>query len=242
MIAIVSMAITGALLLLAQDQDTLRVRSPIDAGDTRHPAYLAALIGAPLTAGNAFEVLQNGDAAFSRMLADIHAAQHRISFESFIYGDGDVSAAFTDALARAARRGVDVRIVLDAFGSADLPAGSQAALADAGVRVAWFNPVRPWTLEETNYRTHRKVLVVDGHAGYTGGMGLAILGAVPNVKHLESPGKNESTTHAAEAFRERAKTMRELFQGENERQSRLTSRYALLEPLRFHLERMLRDA
>ncbi len=172
-VVIVCGAITAGLLLLAQDQETLRVRSPLAAGDARHPSYLAALIGAPVNADNAFEVLQNGDAAFSRMLSDIRSATQRISFESFIYGDGEVSALFTEALANAARRGVDVRIVLDAFGSSDLPATSLEALTDAGVQVVWFNPLRAWTLEETNYRTHRKVLVVDGHVGYTGGMGIA---------------------------------------------------------------------
>ena len=173
MIVVICVAAVGGLLLMAQDQETLRVRSPIGAADARHPTYLAALVGAPLTRENAFEVLQNGDAAFSRMLADIWAARQRISFESFIYGEGEVSAAFTDALSNAAARGVEVRIVLDAFGSSKLPATSQSALTGSGAKIVWFNPLRPWTVEETNYRTHRKVLVVDGRVAYTGGMGLA---------------------------------------------------------------------
>ncbi len=70
------------------------------------------------------------------------------------------------------RRGVTVRIVLDAMGG-ELSRESQKQLTDAGVTLVWFNSLRPWTLEETNYRTHRKVLVVDGTIAFTGGVGLA---------------------------------------------------------------------
>ena len=76
------------------------------------------------------------------------------------------------AFVEAAKRGVTVRIVLDAIGG-ELSRESQKTLTDAGVMLVWFNTVRPWTLEETNYRTHRKVLVVDGSVAFTGGMGLA---------------------------------------------------------------------
>jgi cardiolipin synthase len=75
-------------------------------------------------------------------------------------------------MVRAAQRGVQVRIVLDAFGASGLDEVEQR-LTDGGVQVVWFNGVRPWTLEEANYRTHRKVLVVDGRIGFTGGMGIA---------------------------------------------------------------------
>jgi cardiolipin synthase len=106
------------------------------------------------------------------MLDAIAKARSRVSFESFIYEDGDVGDRFTEALVAAAQRGVTVRIVLDAFG-ATLSRASQQKLADAGVSIVWFNTLRPWTIEETNYRTHRKVLVVDGDVAFTGGMGLA---------------------------------------------------------------------
>jgi cardiolipin synthase len=168
----VGLAITVLLLALAQDQETLRIQSPIAATDARFAEYVASLVGAPVEPGDRYVVLRNGVEVFPAMLDAIRKAERRISFESFIYEDGAVGDQFTAALVEAARRGVVVRIVLDWFG-ASLSGEAQARLRDAGVGVVWFNPVRPWTIEETNYRTHRKVLVVDGRVAFTGGIGLA---------------------------------------------------------------------
>jgi cardiolipin synthase len=169
---LIGIAITGVLLLLAQDQETLTVQSPVTVNDPRFAEYVASLVGASSDHGGRYDVLRNGDETFPAMLDAIKGAARRISFESFIYEDGEIGDRFTQELAAAARRGVTVRVVLDAFGSA-LSRESQRQLTDAGVQVAWFNPVRPWTLEEANYRTHRKVLAVDGHVAFTGGIGLA---------------------------------------------------------------------
>ena len=166
-------AIVAALLLIAQDQETIRVRSPLRASDPRFAAYVASLVGVPVTQGDAYQVLQNGDAIFPSMLDAINKAKQRISFESFIYSDGEIARLFTAALAAAARRGVQVRIVLDSIGSMDLPRATVKELTDAGVQVVWFNPLASWSLEEVNYRTHRKVLVVDGAVAFTGGVGVA---------------------------------------------------------------------
>jgi cardiolipin synthase len=169
---LVGLGVTAALLLLAQDQETLRVESPVAATEARFPDYIASLVGAPVEPGDRYTVLRNGNEVFPAMLDAIKDARHRISFESFIYEDGLVGDPFTAALVDAARRGVTVRIVLDAFGG-KLSDESQKQLTDAGATLVWFNPIRPWTLEETNYRTHRKVLVVDGSVAFTGGIGLA---------------------------------------------------------------------
>ena len=166
------MGITAGLLLLAQDQETLRVESPVAAEDARFADYIASLVGAPVEPGDRYAVLRNGKEVFPPMLDAIKASKHRISFESFIYEDGVVGDQFTAALVAAARRGVTVRIVLDAMGG-ELSRESQKQLTDAGVTLVWFNSLRPWTLEETNYRTHRKVMVVDGTIAFTGGVGLA---------------------------------------------------------------------
>jgi cardiolipin synthase len=169
---LLGMFLTGGLLLLAQDQETLRVESALSADDPRFAGYVASLVGAPLHSGDAYEVLRNGEGVFPPMLFAIRQAKHRISFESFIYEDGVVGNQFTTALVDAARRGVAVRIVIDAIGG-ELSKESEQQLTDAGAKIVWFNPIRPWTLEETNYRTHRKVLVVDGDVGFTGGVALA---------------------------------------------------------------------
>jgi cardiolipin synthase A/B len=169
---LIGIAITALVLLLAQDQETLQVESPVAATDPRFADYVASLVGAPVEPGGEYVVLRNGDEVFPPMLDAIRSAQHRISFESFIYEDGVAGDPFTMELAGAARRGVTVRIVLDAVGG-ELSDESAGKLEQAGVEIRWFNPIRPWSLEETNYRTHRKVLVVDGDVAFTGGIGLA---------------------------------------------------------------------
>jgi cardiolipin synthase len=169
---LVGFIVAALALLIAQDQETLRIQSPIAVTDAGFAEYVASLVGAAVEPGDHYEVLRNGTGTFPAMLDAIRQAKRRISFESFIYEDGVVGDQFTIALADAARRGVTVRIVLDWFG-ASLSARSQKTLTDAGASLVWFNPVRPWTLEESNYRTHRKVLVVDGDVAFTGGIGLA---------------------------------------------------------------------
>ena len=169
---LVGIAITALLLWIAQDQETLQIESPVAASDAQFANYAASLVGAAVEAGDQYTVLRNGDEVFPPMLDAIRKASRRISFESFIYEDGVVGDQFTSELVAAGERGVTVRIVLDAIGG-ELSQSSQDKLAAAGVSVRWFNPVRPWSIEETNYRTHRKVLVVDGEVAFTGGIGLS---------------------------------------------------------------------
>jgi cardiolipin synthase len=164
-------ALVAGLLLLAQDQEDLRVESPVEAADPGFPDYLASLIGTAAIDGNQYAVLRNGDEAYPAMLAAIAKARSRISFETYVAKDGVAGEQFVSALAAAAARGVVVRVVLDSMG-ASLSRDSQDRLTKAGVQLKWFNPVRFWTLEETNYRTHRKVLVADGEVAFIGGMGV----------------------------------------------------------------------
>ncbi|HJR57885.1 MAG TPA: phospholipase D-like domain-containing protein [Vicinamibacterales bacterium] len=165
--------VVAVLLLLAQDQQTLTVRSGVSAEDPRHPAYLAALVGADLSRGNRYIVHTNGDQIFPAMLAAIRGAKRRISFESYIYKSGTaIASEFTAGFEDAARRGVTVNLVLDAVGAQSLSAEDLKRLRDAGCTVALFNSPTWYSLEELNYRTHRKILVVDGDVGFTGGAGV----------------------------------------------------------------------
>jgi cardiolipin synthase A/B len=168
---LIGVGIFAGLLLLAQDQETLRVESPVDASDPRFADYLASLVGAAVEPGDAYIVLRNGD-AFPPMLSAIQQATRRITFETYVFKEGGIGDEFIAALAQAAQRGVTVRMILDPIGSV-LGSDNQERLKKAGVQLTWFNPLRFWTLEETNYRTHRKTLVVDGDIAFTGGMGIA---------------------------------------------------------------------
>jgi cardiolipin synthase len=160
-------------LVIAQDQETLRVRTSLAATDPRFPAYLAKLSGHPLTSGDQYTVLTNGDAAFPEMLAAIAAAKHRVAFEGYIYNSADdVGRRFTDAFVTAAERGVEVLLVFDSFG-AKVSDEDVSRLEEAGCRIGWFNKVHGRAIEEVNYRTHRKALIVDGDVAFVGGIGIA---------------------------------------------------------------------
>lgn len=163
----------GIALAIAQDQATLRIHSPLGAEDSRFTDYVAALVRSPITSGDRFDVLINGDQIFPALLHAINAATERISLETYVYGEGDIPNQFTQALADAARRGVTVQLVLDAIGAKDISDDNIARLRSAGCQLGSFNPIRWYSLEELNYRTHRKILVVDGAVAFTGGVGIA---------------------------------------------------------------------
>jgi cardiolipin synthase len=164
-------AAAALLLMLAQDQVTLETRSAVGAAEPRHANYMAGLIGAQLTHGNRFTVLTNGDQIFPAMLKAIAEARRRISFETYIYTKGEMAEAFTRAFEDAARRGVRVNLVIDAVGGA-IPDEHVQRLRAAGCRLATFNTPSWYSVEEINYRTHRKILVVDGLIAFTGGVGI----------------------------------------------------------------------
>ncbi len=170
---VIGMIVIGMGLVIAQDQETLRVKTSLGTADPRFPAYLAKLSGHPLSTGDRYTVLTNGDAAFPEMLAAIAAARYRVAFEGYIYNSqDDIARQFTDAFVAAAGRGVEVRLVFDAFG-AKVSDEDVERLEKAGCRIGWFNKVRGTAIEEVNYRTHRKALIVDGDTAFVGGIGIA---------------------------------------------------------------------
>ena len=172
-VVIICVAVVAILLFLAQDPRTLRVRSAVAATDPAFPDYVATLIDAPVTAGDTYEVLQNGDQFYASMLEVIRKARRTILLETYNFNKGEIGETFVTALIEAAGRGVTVRLVLDAFGASAPPPDLDDRLEKAGAQVVWFNQIGPWTVESTNTRTHRKLLVVDGEVAFTGGAGIA---------------------------------------------------------------------
>jgi cardiolipin synthase len=168
-----AVAVIALALLFAQDQETVRLRSALGAGHAAFPGYAAALTGAHVTAGDRYEVLVNGSRIFPAMLDAIARARRRVSLETYIYDQGAVADRFTAALVAAARRGVSVRVIVDAVGAAAMAPDSVRALREAGVELAQYNALHWYSIEEVNYRTHRKILVVDGEVGFVGGAGFA---------------------------------------------------------------------
>lgn len=129
------------------------------------------LLGFPQTQGNVVVDFQNGDAYFPAMLADIGAARSSINLETYVLRDGAIAQRFVAALGERARAGVAVNVLADRFGSRGSDRLSAALLA-ARVNFRYFHPVSWRALDRVNNRTHRKLLIVDGGVGWTGGFGI----------------------------------------------------------------------
>ena len=150
-----------------------RIARLYSAADPDFPRAMGVLLGPAIVQGNRFEVLLNGDRIFAAMLAAIQAARQTITFESFIYWSGAVGGRFAGALAERSRAGVKVHVLLDWIGSSKMDPAQLAAMEQAGVEVRKFHQPHWYNLARMNNRTHRKVLVVDGEVGFTGGVGIA---------------------------------------------------------------------
>ena len=159
-------------------------------GTTGHLEMLARVVGEvvdrPLLIGNRIEPLLNGDEAFPAMLEAIEQARETISFLTYIFDRDETGLAFARALGDATRRGVQVRVLIDATGTRYSWPTILPALRREGVRHARFLPsFALWHLMSMNMRTHRKILVTDGRIGFTGGMNIRIGHCLK--KHPPSP-------------------------------------------------------
>lgn len=127
----------------------------------------------PLVAGNRVQSLQNGDAAFPAMLKAIDAAQVSISLASYIFDNDPTGREFVAALGRAVARGVQVRVLVDDAGARYSWPSIMGPLKHARVPAARFRPtLNAWRLTTLNLHNHRKLLVVDGRIGFTGGINI----------------------------------------------------------------------
>jgi cardiolipin synthase len=173
----VCLTIVAGLIALNLTAGEKQVERPLarlyDTSDPQFARAMGVLLGPPLVAGNRFDVLLNGDEIFPAMLSAIRSAKRTITFESYIYWSGAVGREFADALAERARSGVKVHLLLDWLGSSKLDPSQLATMVDAGVSVRRFHEPAWYDLDKLNNRTHRKVLVVDGRVGFTGGVGIA---------------------------------------------------------------------
>jgi cardiolipin synthase len=149
------------------------MRHQFNVRDVAFTQTMHALTGAPLTEGNCIEVLRNGVQFFPSMLAAIRAAKRTINLEFYIFWDGEIGRQFAEALAERARAGVEVKVILDAVGSSAMSRNLIEFLSRNGVDLEWYHPLRWYTLSRFNHRTHRKLMIVDGRVGFSGGVGIA---------------------------------------------------------------------
>lgn len=129
--------------------------------------------GRQVTAGNAVTPLEQGDAAYPAMLAAIDAARHSVALSTYIFDHDAAGRSFMEALGAAAGRGVATRVLIDDVGARYSWPPMVRPLRARGVNVARFGrTLLPWRLPYMNLRNHRKILVVDGRIGFTGGVNI----------------------------------------------------------------------
>ena len=161
---------------------TLRRAVPKNLGEPQHEGAehlkmlaraVSRVLKRPLTVGNKIQPLVNGDEAFPAMLAAIEGAKKSVSLSTYIFDNDASGHQFVEALGRAARRGVETRVLIDSAGARYSWPPVTHKLRRAGVNTARFLPsLAPWRVATVNLRNHRKSLVVDGKIAFTGGMNI----------------------------------------------------------------------
>lgn len=188
---VITAVVTLVIVLLIANLSTgeKKIEHKIDrlyaSDDPQFLRSMGLLLGPPVISGNRFEMLLNGDRIFPSMLDGIRSARKTITFETFIYWSGEIGEQIASALADKAREGIAVHVLLDWVGSSKMDKRYLNMLRDAGAEVIQYHKPH-WTgLGRMNDRTHRKLLVIDGHIGFTGGVGIAPewTGHAQNEKH-----------------------------------------------------------
>ncbi|MDB6127664.1 MAG: phospholipase D/Transphosphatidylase [Verrucomicrobia bacterium] len=129
------------------------------------------ILGANFTAGNSVQILVNGDHFFPEMLKAIRGAKKTITLETYIWAPGKISDEFIEALSERARAGVKVHVMMDGMGTLKFKHADRARLEAAGIELMKYGREHWYEIKPNiMHRTHRKLLIVDGKVGFTGGM------------------------------------------------------------------------
>jgi len=178
---ILTLIIGGVVLIIAMNLrsgDTIihyKIRHQFSIDDPAFQRTISLMPGPPLVGGNRVTALQNGKEIFPAMLEAIRSAEKTITFETYIYWSGEIGREFVDAFVERANAGVRVHVLLDWVGSGRIDDAYYDELEAAGVEVELYRPLHWYNLGRMNHRTHRKLLIVDGKVGFTGGVGIADL-------------------------------------------------------------------
>ena len=173
---LIALALAAALQACAPTGLVYKIDPEYGVDDPQFTRTVGSLLGPSILPGNSVTTYVNGDQIFPAMLDGIAHAEKTITFETFVYWSGDVGRAFSDALAERARAGVRVSVLIDAIGGAWLDQSYIKNLRDSGAQVVFYHALRWYDLSAAkrfNHRTHRKILVIDGKVGFTGGVGIA---------------------------------------------------------------------
>ena len=165
-------AVKGAQYRREAEQ-TFQLSEPPAPGSPAFAALVEAWCGGPLRAGNRVDVLRNGDEIFPSMLDAIASASRTVDFSTYIFWKGDTATRFAEAFIERARAGVEVNVLVDGWGSAPMDRALVTRMEQAGVNFVWFRTPHWYTTQKLNNRSHRRIMVIDGTVGFTGGMGIA---------------------------------------------------------------------
>jgi cardiolipin synthase len=165
---------TACLILLLVGCAHVQPHLDLPAVAIEDPSFRATLVGftgGSVVGGNRVEVLLNGEEVFPAKLAAIRAARKTITYAQYVFEEGEPAADAARALAEKCRAGVKVHVLIDAVGSLMMPVAYRDWMTQAGCQVVSYRPLTPWAIDRVNYRNHRRILVVDGRVGITGGSG-----------------------------------------------------------------------
>lgn len=174
--AIFAMVLTTFLIFLVFFEPKLSYhvdapKAPLDSDEYMN--LLAALVDAQIHPDSGLHVLTNGTVFYDAQLAAIRSAKQTINIEHFIIQPGEIAQEYLKILTEKARAGVKVRLTIDAVGSLWTSDRHFAELREAGGKVRWYQPLRWYNFKRLNNRTHRNLLVIDGHLGFLGGAGIS---------------------------------------------------------------------
>ncbi len=175
----ITVLVTSLMLVLLQNFKTPekvlghKVEHGYAIRESQFRREMSVLLGPQIVQGNHVTALQNGNEIFPAMLLAIGSAKTSITFETYIYWSGETGDAFSRALSERARAGVPVSVIIDWVGSTKMEKSQLDSMQAAGVQLHRYRPLHWYTLGRMNNRTHRKLLVIDGRIGFTGGAGVA---------------------------------------------------------------------
>jgi cardiolipin synthase len=170
-------AVAPALALaLAVACSNVPVHRTLPAMNLGEPAFfptLEAHAQAPIVGGNRLTLLLNGDQIYPAILRAIRSATSSITYAQYSYEDGQIARDLAEAIAERCRSGVRAHVLLDSVGTLPMPREYSELMSKAGCEVVAFRPIGPFGLRRANNRNHRRILVVDGRIGFTGGSGVS---------------------------------------------------------------------
>jgi cardiolipin synthase len=172
---IVTLALVMLALNLSSGEKQIKEEIPhlYSIDDSQFARTMGVALGPAIVGGNRFQAMHNGDEIFPAMLEAIRSAKKTITFETYIYWSEEIGKEFAEALAERARAGVKVHVMIDWVGSSKIDPIFLKLMEAAGVEVQKYHLLQWYNLARLNNRTHRKLLVVDGRIGFTGGVGIA---------------------------------------------------------------------